>query len=82
MSKKTIEKILKSKHSVLDKCLDGIVKYSDCVLRKIKETSMELDEVEVEFSTSLNLESGFVVINSKLDAGMNIKIKWKKDGNS
>jgi len=70
------------KRKILDKWLDGIVKYSDCVLKKIRETSLELDEVEIEFSTSLDMEHGFVLLNSKLEAGMNVKIKWKKDENN
>ena len=74
-SDKIVDRTIQKGKDYFEKILKDIRTFSECVAGSVKNIS---DEVEVEFSVKLKGEAGIAITSIGAEAGLTVKLKWKK----
>jgi Trypsin-co-occurring domain 1 len=72
------QEVIESASVAFDKALAKLKPMCAAIVRQIRDSVEQPEEVEVEFGVKLSAEAGIILTSTSGEANLKISVKWKK----
>lgn len=63
--------------SIFEDALRSVARVANAALAQFRESSVQPDEVEIQFGVRLNVEAGAVIAGNSSEGHLHIKLAWR-----